>query len=223
MTAAAVPTIDFFFDPISPYAWLASKELDRIEAAGFQIDCKPLLFAGLLNAHGNIGPAEIPAKRVYTFRDVMRLAAQRGWPMLGPPAHPYNPLRALRMCVALDDRIERKRFTQAVLAATWERGLDLNDTAVLDALATDCGLGDRGLYAAADTPSVKARLAEATQAAITAGIFGVPTFRLDGELFWGNDRIDSLLWHGRGQRIDETALDAFLHRGASAQRKAPGT
>ncbi|GAC1631501.1 MAG: 2-hydroxychromene-2-carboxylate isomerase [Nevskia sp.] len=220
-SATAAPSVEFFFDPISPYAWLASKELDRIEAAGYAVDCKPLLFAGLLNAHGNIGPAEIPAKRAYTFRDVMRLAAQRGWPLLGPPAHPYNPLRALRTCIALDDRGERRRYTQALLAATWERGLDLADAAVLAAIAADCGLGERGLQAAADSPGIKERLAAATRDAIAAGVFGVPTFRVGDELFWGHDRVDALLWHCAGGRIDDAALGALLQRGATARRRPP--
>ena len=93
--------VDCYFDPVSPYAWLASATLARIDDAGVAVVLVPVLFAGLLNAHGNIGPAEMPAKRRYLFRDVMREAARRGLPFAGPPGHPFNPLLALRMCTAL--------------------------------------------------------------------------------------------------------------------------
>ena len=85
MAADSLNIVTFFFDPVSPYAWLASKELRRIEAAGLTVNAQPVLFAGLLNAHGSKGPAEIPAKRLYTFRDVVRIAAQRGLTFRGPP------------------------------------------------------------------------------------------------------------------------------------------
>lgn len=213
--------VEFFFDPISPYAWLASRDIPRLEAAGLTVDCRPVLFAGLLNAHGQKGPAEIPAKRTYTFRDVLRLAAQRGWTVQGPPTHPFNPLRALRLCAAVDDRRERQRLACALLDAAWELGRDLNETATLEAALDACGLAPRALLDAAATPEIKARLAAATQAAIEAGVFGVPSFRYEGELFWGADRIDALLWRAAGNRIDELALQRVLQRSASAQR--PGS
>ena len=219
MTRDSRKLVEFFFDPISPYAWLASKELDRLEAAGFTIDCRPVLFAALLNAHGQKGPAEVPAKRLYIFRDVMRLAALHGWPFQGPPTHPYNPLRALRLCTALENRDERMRLARALLAAAWERGEDLNDDAVLTRILDGCGLAQQNLTAAADTPEIKDRLTAATRAAIEAGIFGVPTFRFQGELFWGFDSIDSLLWRAAGNGIDESLLQELLSRAPSAQRK----
>lgn len=221
MTRDSRKLVEFFFDPISPYAWLASKELDRLETAGFTIDCRPVLFAALLNAHGQKGPAEVPAKRLYIFRDVMRLAALHGWPCQGPPTHPYNPLRALRLCTALENRDERMRLARALLAAAWERGEDLNDAAVLARILDGCGLAQQNLTAAADTPEIKDRLTAATRAAIEAGIFGVPTFRFQGELFWGFDSIDSLLWRAAGNGIDESLLQELLSRAPSAQRKLP--
>jgi len=81
--ADARRTLDVWFDPVSPYAWLALLSLDRLDAAGLRVRPIPVLFAGLLKAHGNLGPAEVPAKRTYLFRDVMRGAARRGWPV--PP------------------------------------------------------------------------------------------------------------------------------------------
>ncbi|MES2048605.1 MAG: 2-hydroxychromene-2-carboxylate isomerase [Pseudomonadota bacterium] len=214
-------TVQFYFDPISPFAWLASRDLQRLQEAGVQIDCRPVLFAGLLNAHGQKGPAEIPAKRVYTFHDVLRQATQHGYIFKGPPSHPFNPLRALRMCIALADAQERLRFAQALMIACWEQGADLSDAKVLDEIAQAAGFDGR-LSAAADMPEVKEKLLLATENAIKNGIFGVPTFVLGKELFWGSDRIDALLWrldHPDEALLESEILQDFLQRGASAQRR----
>jgi 2-hydroxychromene-2-carboxylate isomerase len=211
--------VEFYFDPISPYSWLAARQCARVEAAGVRLDFRPVLFAGLLAAHGSKGPAEIPAKRAYTMRDVLRIAARLGLPAVGPPTHPFNPLRALRMCIALDDAGERRRFGMALMDAAWVRGLDLTDDAVLVALAQDSGFDGRALLAHADDAEIKQRLVAATNAAVAAGIFGVPTYRIDGEIFWGEDRIDALLWRLQGNTIDESLLATVLQRPASAARK----
>jgi len=214
-------TVRCYADPVSPYAWLGLRDLGRLEAAGARIVIRPVLFAGLLNAHGNIGPAEVPAKRRYLFRDVMREATRRGLPFAGPPGHPFNPLLALRMCTALADDAARGALLMAFTCATWERGADLMDEATLTGLADEKGLDGAGLLAAAQTPAVKQALADATAQAVTVGVFGVPTFRVDGdsELFWGADRIDALLWRMQGHAIDEDALREFVGREPMAQRK----
>lgn len=214
-----LPVITFYFDPISPFAWLASKQLDRIEAAGATIVMEPILFAAMLNAHGQKGPAEIPSKRVYTFRDVMREAARMGLPFRGPPGHPFNPIQALRMCRAIRAQAERRTFVLAMYAAIWEEGADVSSLPTLVALAERCGLDGPALAKAIAEPALKKELADATQAAIDAGIFGVPTFRVGNELFWGADRIDALLAHLAGHRIDEANLQRFLALPPSAVRQ----
>ena len=210
--------VTFYFDPISPYAWLASKALGRIEDIGGEIVFQPVLFAGLLNAHGQKGPAEIEAKRRYLFRDVLREATRAGLAFKGPPGHPFNPLQALRMCLAVTEPGPRRRFSLAVMAACWEQGLDVSDPAVLKKVAVECGLDGEAIEAAARQPAIKVQLAADTEQAIAAGVFGVPTFRVGEELFWGADRVHSLLRYLQGARIDEAALAAILARPASAQR-----
>jgi len=217
-----MPALDCYFDPVSPYVWLALRDIDRIEAAaGAPLRLLPVLFAGLLKAHGNLGPAELPAKRRYLFRDVMREAARRGLPFAGPPGHPFNPLMALRMCTAVADAAQRRMLALALVAACWERGEDISDRATLEKLADAAGLDGAVLLAAAGTPDTKRQLAEATAQAVAGGVFGVPTFRLAGdeELFWGGDRLDALLWRLGGNAIDERALEAFLGRQALAERR----
>jgi 2-hydroxychromene-2-carboxylate isomerase len=210
--------VQFYFDPVSPYAWLASKQLDRLIKAGLTIDCRPLLFAGLLSAHEQKGPAEIPAKRTYVFGDVLREASRHGYAFNGPPTHPYNPLRALRMCIVLEQPEERLVFAQALLSACWGEGKDLSSPDVLDRIADDCGFAAWKLGAAAEQAEIKNKLIVATNDAIAAGIFGVPTFCFNGELFWGSDRIDALLWRVDHPDEGDAKLKDFLQRKASAQR-----
>jgi 2-hydroxychromene-2-carboxylate isomerase len=214
-------TVRCYADPVSPYTWLGLRDLGRVEDAGARVVIVPVLFAGLLNAHGNIGPAEVPAKRRYLFRDVMREAARRGLPFAGPPGHPFNPLLALRMCTAVTDATQRGTLLVAFTCATWERGADLMDEPTLVRLANEAGLDGAVLLAAARAPAVKQALADATARAVDDGVFGVPTWRVDGddELFWGADRIDALLWRMRGNAIDEEVLRAFLGREPRAQRR----
>jgi 2-hydroxychromene-2-carboxylate isomerase len=223
MAGTAMRRLDFYFDPVSPYAWLAARSLDRLEDTGVRLPVQlrfvPVLFAGLLKAHGNLGPAEVPAKRLYIFRDVMREAARRGLPFAGPPGHPFNPLAALRMCTALQDDDQRRALALALMTGCWEGGEDISDAAVLARLADAAGFDGQELLARAGTPEVKQALAAATETAIADGVFGVPTFRLDGELFWGGDRIEALLWRLDGGGIDEALLDSFLARPPLAQRQ----
>ncbi len=213
-------TVEFHFDPISPFSWLAARQCGRLDAAGVYVDFRPVLLAGLLTTHGTKGPAEVPAKRTYTMRDVLRIAKRLGLPAAGPPTHPFNPLRALRMCIALDDADQRRSLAISLLAAAWERGLDLTDDAILERVAAEAGLDGAALLERAGEADVKRRLVDATEAAAAAGIFGVPTFRIEGEIFWGEDRIDALLWRLEGNSIDESLLAKILARPQSAVRKA---
>lgn len=211
--------VTFYFDPISPYVWLSAGAIERIEAAGAQVRMQPVLFAGLLGAHANKGPAEIPAKRVYLFRDVMRQAAQQGLAFSGPPGHPFNPLTALRMCAALSEQRERRRFALALFRRCWEHGDDISNADVLVRIAQDCDLNGAWLLEAAQQAEIKQLLASDTERAVKDGVFGVPTFRLGEELFWGSDRVNTLLWRLQGNGIDETKLAEFLAREPLAQRK----
>jgi 2-hydroxychromene-2-carboxylate isomerase len=211
--------VTFYFDPVSPYVWLSAGSIAQIEAAGAHVHMQPVLFAGLLGAHANKGPAEIPAKRVYLFRDVMRQAARRGLAFAGPPGHPFNPLTALRMCTALADQRERRRFALALFTQCWEHGEDISNAQTLVRIARDCDLEGEALLEVARQPATKQQLATDTDQAVKDGVFGVPTFRLGDELFWGGDRADTLLWRLAGNGIDEARLTEFLAREPLAQRK----
>ena len=211
--------IDLYFDPVSPYVWLASTQLNRVKKqTGCEVILKPILFAGLLKAHGHKGPAEIPAKRDYTFRDVMRRAAIYGLEIQGPPRHPFNPLLALRICTAIEDNQVRTKFACLLLDAAWSKGADITNVDTVSKLARECGIDPDWALASSQNPEVKKKLADTTEAAIALGMFGVPTFVMDGQLFWGDDRIDELVRYSHGDRIDETRLADILSRESAAKR-----
>ena len=186
-------SITFWFDYISPYAYIAWHEVRRVASRhGRSVVPRPILFAALLNTHGQKGPAEIPAKRVYTFKDAYRKAHRAGLPpLVPPPGHPFNPLLPLRVTSLLEGA-DAERAIDALFAATWAegRGCDTKER-VLAALAP-LGLDAEALVARAGQDDAKARVRAATDEALAAGAFGVPTMIADGELFWGVDGVPAL-------------------------------
>jgi 2-hydroxychromene-2-carboxylate isomerase len=184
-----VPQLDFYFDFISPYAYLGWTQIHALAARhGREVRAIPVLFAALLKHSGTLGPAEIPLKRVYIFKDTIRTARHLGVPFRAPPTHPFNPLLALRVATADGSR----EVIDALYRATWGSGggVETEDTV---ARALDAsGLVSSSLIAAANSAEVKQRLRDATDAAIAAGVFGVPTVIVDGEMFWGVDSFANL-------------------------------
>jgi 2-hydroxychromene-2-carboxylate isomerase len=168
----------FYFDFISPYAYLGWTQIHALAARhGATVEPVPILFAALL-AHGQTrGPAEIPAKRAYIYKDIKRLAATIGVALEPPPTHPFNPLLALRVATA------EPRTIDALFAAAWGTGEGVEtEQQVARALP--------GFYLArASEPAIKQQLRDATDGAIAAGVFGVPTVLAGGELFWGCDSL----------------------------------
>lgn len=179
--------LDWYFDFISPFAYLQWRRLRR-DHPEVALNPKPLLFAAILNHVGQLGPAEIPQKRRHTYRIVLWQARAAGIPLHFPPAHPFNPLPALRLCVAAG---ATPPAIGTVFEAIWAEGLAGDAPLVLDGLAARLGLADAA--AAIADPVVKDRLRANTDAALAAGVFGVPTLAVEGELFWGNDSHDLML------------------------------
>lgn len=180
-------TIDWYFDFISPFAYLQHEHLHRLPA-GVELHYRPVLLAGLLGHWGSKGPAEIPGKRVFTYRHVTWLAHHVGVPFTMPTAHPFNPLKLLRLAIALDCQPDAVR---EIFRFVWRDGHLPDDTDALHALAGRLGVTD--FEAAINAPAVKDALRRNTEEAAAREVFGVPTAYVNGELFWGFDATDMLL------------------------------
>lgn len=180
--------ITFYFDFISPYAYLAWTQIHALAAKyGRDVEAVPILFAALLDKYGHKGPAEIPPKRAYIFKDVIRSSSALGVHTRPPPAHPFNPLLALRCCSLLDHAADRKRAIDALYQETWGGGRGVTEASVVAEALTKAGLDGAALVARASTDEAKARVRAQTERALADGAFGVPTMIVDGELFWGLD------------------------------------
>jgi len=179
--------LTWYFDIISPYVYLQTADLGRLPAS-FEVIAKPVLFAGLLNHWGSKGPAEISTKRLHTYRQCAWLAEARGIPFRMPPAHPFNPLAALRLLCALGPTLEQARRASAFV---FGEGRDPSTADGLDAFGRALGAAEPAILAALD--SAKAKLRANTEEAVARGIWGVPTFEADGKLFWGADSFGMLL------------------------------
>jgi 2-hydroxychromene-2-carboxylate isomerase len=214
--------VRFFFDYISSNAYLAWIELPKIAARhGAAIEPVPVLFAGLLEAHGQLGPAEVRPKALWMARNNLRKAALLGVPLEPPVHHPFNPLLALRVSGLPMPEAERAALISALFEGVWARGLHVSEAETVAAIATGAGLDGAALVARAVEPAAKARLREETDAAIAAGVFGVPAMQVGGEVFWGYDDLPYLDLHLAGKDPLDPAEAAKWNRGvtASAMRR----
>jgi 2-hydroxychromene-2-carboxylate isomerase len=181
--------ITFYLDFVSPYAYIAFERLPQVlQGLSYSVQYQPVLLGGVLQHHGQRGPAEIPAKRAWLYRHVQWLGAEHNIPLQMPAAHPFNPLPLLRLAIASDAQGLPNRHTCATLFRhVWHDAADAVDTARLEAL-------QQQLQPAREPGSaeVKQQLRSHTEQAIAAGVFGVPSFVVDGKLFWGVDALPML-------------------------------
>jgi 2-hydroxychromene-2-carboxylate isomerase len=197
--------VSWYFDIISPYVYLETADFGRLPG-DVTVLPKPVLFAGLLNQWGQKGPAEIAAKRLHTYRQCAWMAKVRGLPFRMPPAHPFNPLAALRLLCAIGPSVEQARIASAFV---FGEGRDPSTSDGVSALGAALGVADAAALAADDI--AKAKLRANTDEAIAAGVWGVPTLVVDGELFWGADSFPMML---------DYLADPSLFDGAEMRRYA---
>ena len=216
-----MPTVRLQLDFISPYVWLALLEAERFgeeHAVAWQIE--PVVYVGLLKATGLVGPVETEAKRNYTFDDVVRCAARLGRGVVGPPTHPFRSLEALRTLWLFRREACALQLARRLADAAWGRGEDLTRLEVLEREVETSGLDASDLGERLLLPETKRGLTDSTAAAIRLGVFGVPTFVFEGELFWGHDRMahlgDRLAGRARPAREASAPL---IRRGPSVRRE----
>jgi 2-hydroxychromene-2-carboxylate isomerase len=208
-------TADWYFDFISPFAYLQSERLASL-APAVRVRYRPILFAGLLEAHGQKGPAEIPAKRVFTYRFVVWQARKLGVPLKFPHEHPFNPLPLLRLAIACDCAPEA---VHRIFRFVWRDGR-LPDLPIEWAeLVQDLGVPDAQARIA--LPEVKDALRRNTEEAVARGVFGVPTLAIGDALFWGVDATDMAReYAASGSRFADPEYERVANLPEGVQRAA---
>jgi 2-hydroxychromene-2-carboxylate isomerase len=203
---------DWYFDFVSPFSYM---QCERLQSQAHAIRPHPVLFAAILDANGQKGPAEMPAKRRFTYRFVVWQAKALGIALRFPHAHPFNPLPLLRLAVACDSRFDA---ITRIFRFVWRDGR-LPDLPIEWAeLAADLGVPDAA--ARIGDTTVKEALRAETERAIARGVFGVPTLAIGEELFWGVDATDMALAYARaGGRYDDPEYARVAELPAAAIRK----
>ncbi|MBA4740553.1 MAG: 2-hydroxychromene-2-carboxylate isomerase [Burkholderiales bacterium] len=183
-----MPKITMYLDFISPYAYLAFKEIERGLSKRVDFTYRPILFAGLLNHYGQLGPAEIPHRREWTFLQALWQGKEAGIPIQLPQSHPFNPLALLRLAIAETTSGNPSQETcNEIFEFVWNRGVDVTDEneflALKNAITLERDLND---------PTVKEQLKTNTEEAIANQVYGVPSFHYNNKIFWGNDSLKML-------------------------------
>lgn len=189
------PTVEFLFDFGSPNAYLCHKVVPAIEArTGVRFEYVPVLLGGLFKLANNRSPvvafADIPNKLAYDRLEIRRFVARHRLDAFRMNPHfPVNTLKIMRGAIAAVQLGVFERYVGAVFAAMWERGLNMDDPAVIATALAEAGIDAGTLMQATQSPEVKARLLENTESAHARGAFGIPSFFVGGELFFGKDRL----------------------------------
>jgi 2-hydroxychromene-2-carboxylate isomerase len=206
--------LDWYFDFISPFAYFQLTQFGKFPD-NIKINLRPVLFAGLLKHWGHKGPAEIPAKRKLMYRHTLWQARKNKIPFRMPPAHPFNPLKALRLCIALDND---NYVISKIFDFIWVQGHSLEDLSAWDNLTKE--LDVENADEKIKDPVVKEQLHTNTQKAVELGVFGVPTTIINGELFWGFDTTEMLLEYiTNSELFDDAEMNRVSNLPESVQRK----
>ncbi|MBI2769693.1 MAG: 2-hydroxychromene-2-carboxylate isomerase [Burkholderiales bacterium] len=186
-------TVEFYFDVGSPAAYIAWTQLPHVcREAGGTIDYKPFLLGGVFHATGNHSPTTVPAKGKYMMDDLGRFAQRYGVPFNNNPHFPINTLTLMRGAAGMQMRHPDRfaAYVDAMYRAIWVDGRNMNDPATVGAVLQEAGFDPAALLALAGEQEVKDTLKATTQQAVERGVFGAPTFFVDGQMHWGQDRLD---------------------------------
>ena len=189
-----IKPLEFYFDFISPYSFLAHKQIKKIEnREGIKIIYKPVLLGGLHNLHGIKAPAFIPAKAKHMVRDCKLIAEKNN---IKFKFNSYFPIRSLNLMrgvlVAEEDNI-KKYYIDNIFNTIWQDGLNMNDAIVIQKILQNLNINPKTFSLRTTSSLIKDLLKKKTNDAYEKGVFGAPTFLVNNKIFWGQDRIEFAL------------------------------
>ncbi len=189
-------TVDYYFVNTSPFCYLGARAFDELALKhGLSVNVRPFNLISIFPKTGGVPLAKrAPERRAYRLVELARWSKFRGLKMNLQPAHfPVNPGLADRMVIAADlAGADAKALAHAEFTATWAEERDISDEATLIGIADGLGMDGGALLKAAKSPDVEARYEANTADALERGVFGAPTFFYEGEMFWGQDRLEFL-------------------------------
>ena len=189
-----IKPLEFYFDFISPYSFLAHKQMRKIENnEGIKVIYKPVLLGGLHNLHGIKAPAFIPAKAKHMVRDCKLIAEKNN---IRFKFNSYFPIRSLNLMrgvlVAEEDNI-KKYYIDNIFNTIWQDGLNMNDAIVIQKILQNLNVNPKTFSLRTTSSLIKDLLRKKTNDAYEKGVFGAPTFLVNNKIFWGQDRIEFAL------------------------------
>ncbi len=189
-----IKPFDFYFDFVSPYSFLAHKQIRKIEKKeGIKIKYKPILIGGLHNLHGIKAPAFIPAKAKHMIRDCKLIAVKNGVKF---KFNSYFPIRSLNLMrgvfIAEEDNI-KSYYIDSIFNTILQDGLNMNDQVIVEKVLKNLNVNPKTFILRSTSSSIKDSLRKKTNDAFEKGIFGAPTFVVNNKIFWGQDRIEFAL------------------------------
>ena len=183
--------LEYFFDYVSPFSYLADSQLPAlVERTGAELCYRPFLLGGVMKASGNSPPFSVPAKGRYVLLDSQRWAARYGLPLHPNPHFPVNTVLPLRAALVLQEDGGFPAYHDALFKAMWSEGQNVADAAVLRTLLEKLGIDADHVFARCQEPPIKDSLRANTDEAVERGAFGAPTFFVGDQIFFGNDRLD---------------------------------
>jgi 2-hydroxychromene-2-carboxylate isomerase len=183
--------VEFYYDFGSPASYVAHKRLPGVaERTGAVIDHRPVLLGGVFKATGNRSPVEVKAKGAWFWADIRRFTDRYGIVLQPNSAFPINTLYLMRGAFVAERDGRLGPYADAVFDAIWVHDRNLNDPAVVASVLTEAGFDAPAIFAAIEDGAIKSALRDATDAAVARGIFGAPTFFVDGTMYFGQDRLD---------------------------------
>jgi len=214
-------TIKFYFDYISHNAYIAWTQIGEMaQKYNMMIEPVPVLFAGLLKAHSQLGPAEVPAKLNWMTSNVLRKAALLNIPLNPPASHPFNPLLSLRASLIDIENDKRHELITRIFNGVWVEGRDVTAPEVMMQIFESCGLNGQQAMDECNSQTVKAKLIQNTNDAVSSCVFGVPSMAIGDELFWGYDDFPYLELFLKGEDpIEKMNLPSWGNVKPSAQRR----
>jgi 2-hydroxychromene-2-carboxylate isomerase len=203
--------VKFYFDFLSPFSYFAWRSLPTKLPAGCAIHFLPVALGPLLNHWGIKGPGEVQPKREFLLKQMLRKSAREGFPFTTPKTHPFNSLYALRLALKEVAGAHQPAVIKALWLAGWENRIDMGNPDELLAALKEAGLPADELYEKSFSAEAKKALKSNIAEAIAYGVFGVPSFVVNDELFWGEDSIPELVAFVQGRDLlDRPKLDELL-------------